>query len=155
MLTNRLTEVLDSRAIGYEIIHHEADYSAMRAAADTHTPGGEFAKAVVLETRRGPALAVLPAPKMVDFEKFAAAAGTDVVCLADEQTVASLFPDCEVGAEPPFGHLYGVPVYLDESLATEEYITFNAGSHDEAIRLRFRDYEEIEHPTHAAFATAP
>jgi len=155
MLKNRLTDVLNDKAIGYEVIHHQADYSAMEAAQDTHTPGKEFAKAVVIHTPAGPALAVLPAPRMVDFEKFAAVVGADEVRLATEDTLADLFPDCQTGAEPPFGHLYGMPVYVDEELVGEEYITFNAGSHDEAIRIRFADFEALEHPTHARFTVGP
>ena len=152
MLKNRLADVLSDKAIGYEIIHHEPDYSALETAEDTRTPGRGFAKSVVLNTPTGPALAVLAAPRMVDFEKFATVCGADEVRLANEDTIAELFPDCEVGAEPPFGHLYGVPVYVDEELADEEYITFNAGSHDEAIRIRFADFEALEHPTHARFS---
>jgi len=152
MLKNRLTKILDEKSITYEIIHHTPDYSALEAAHHTHTPGAEFAKAVVLNTDAGPALAVVPAPCMVDLAKFATVVGTEEVRLASESTIAELFPDCQVGAEPPFGHLYDMPVYVDVSLAGREYITFNAGSHDEAIRIRFADYERLEHPTHAHIA---
>ena len=89
---------------------------------------------------------------MVDIKRFARVIGADDVRLADEETIKGLFPDCEVGAEPPFGHLYGMPVFVEQSLTSEEYITFNAGSHDEAIRIRFEDYEKLEHPVHAHFA---
>ncbi len=154
MLKNRLTDVLDKKAIGYEVIHHRPDYSALETAQDTHTAGQEFAKAVLLSTPAGPVMAVLPAPCIVDVERFAKIVSADEVHLLPEGAMGDLFPDCQVGAEPPFGHLYGVPVYVDEGLAAEEYITFNAGSHDEAIRLRFRDYEGLEHPTRASFAIA-
>jgi len=152
MPKNRLTEILNDAAIAYEVIHHNPDYSALEAAHDTHTPGAEFAKAVVLNTDDGPALAVLPAPRMVDLAAFAAIAGTEKVRLANENTIRELFPDCQVGAEPPFGRLYDMPVYLDEDLAGQEYITFNAGTHDEAIRIRYADYERLESPTHGCFA---
>ena len=154
MLKNRLTDVLEAKAIGYEVIHHVADYSALETAHDTHTPGAEFAKAVVLYAPDGPVMAVLPAPSRVDIERFGEVLGTDEVRLANEASLRALFPDCQLGAEPPFGHLYGMRVYVDESLADEEYITFNAGSHDEAIRLRFTDYERLESPTRALFATS-
>jgi Ala-tRNA(Pro) deacylase len=151
MLMNRLTKTLTDNAIGFEIIHHRQDYSALEAAEDTHTAGSEFAKCVVVDTEEGPALAVLPAPRMVDFARFSEVVGGEVR-LANENRIAELFPDCQVGAEPPFGHLYDLPVYVDEELAGEEYITFNAGSHDEAVRILYRDYERLEHPTHARFA---
>ncbi len=153
MLKNRLTDILDKKAIGYEVIHHRPDYSALETAHDTHTAGQEFAKAVMLKTSKGPVMAVLQAPRMVDVERFAEIVGADDVHLMTESAMAELFPDCQVGAEPPFGHLYGVPVYVDEPLAGEEFITFNAGSHDEAIRIRYADYERLEHPTHAEFST--
>ncbi len=151
MPKNRLTELLHARAIGFELIHHPPDYSALEAAHDTHTPGAEFAKAVLVKTEEGPVLAVLPAPRMVDFAKFSQVVGCDA-CLAEENAIAELFPDCQVGAEPPFGQLYGMPVYVDEELAQQEYITFNAGTHDEAMRIRFSDYEALEHPKHANFS---
>jgi Ala-tRNA(Pro) deacylase len=152
MLKNRLTDVLSEKAVAFEVIHHRSDYSALETAEDTHTPGREFAKAVVLTTPEGAALAVLPAPLMVDIHKVGEVLGLEDVRLASEATIAELFPDCEVGAEPPFGHLYGVPVVLEESLAEQEFITFNAGSHDEAIRMRRQDYEALEHPRRARFA---
>lgn len=152
MPKNRLTELLHDQAIGFELIHHPPDYSALEAAHDTHTPGSEFAKTVLINTDAGPVLAVLPAPRMVDFGKLAAVTGSREVRLAEENAIAELFPDCQVGAEPPFGKLYDMPVFVDEELATQEYITFNAGTHDEAMRIRFADYERLEHPTHASFA---
>ncbi len=152
MLKNRLTDVLDKHAIGYEVIHHPPDYSALETAHDTHTAGQEFAKPVLLKTPTGPVMAVVQAPRMVDLDQFAAAVDAAEVELMAESTMADLFPDCQVGAEPPFGHLYGVPVYVDDALAAEEFITFNAGSHSEAIRIRYRDYERLEHPNHATFA---
>lgn len=152
MLKNRLTDILDKRAIGYEIIHHPVDFSALETAHDTHTAGQEFAKPVLLKTPGGPVMAVLQAPRMVDLDQFAAALDVPAVELMAESTLADLFPDCQVGAEPPFGHLYELPVYIDEALAAEEYITFNAGSHSEAVRIRYRDYEKIERPTRATFA---
>ena len=152
MLKNRLTDVLEKKAIPYEVIHHRPDYSALEAAEDTHTAGQEFAKAVMLTTSKGPVMAVVPAPRVVNVERLADIVDGEDVRLMSEKAMAKLFPDCQVGAEPPFGHLYGVPVYVDESLASEEFITFNAGSHEEAIRIRFRDYERLEHPRRAEFA---
>jgi Ala-tRNA(Pro) deacylase len=154
MLRNRATDVLDEAEIGYEVIHHRADYSAMETAEDTHTPGRQFAKVVVLTTPEGYVMAVLPATKRVDLPLFARIAGTAEVGLAGEDALASLFPDCQTGAEPPFGRPYCVPVYVEESLAEQETITFNAGTHDEAIRMRYADYERLERPRRARFAAS-
>ena len=153
MLKSRLTKVLDDESIGYEVIHHRVDYSAMETAEDTHTPGREFAKTVVLSTPEGHVLAVLPATHRVDIRRLMQVIGTSELQLAGEGALEALFPDCQVGAEPPFGRLYGVPVFIEESLTRHETITFNAGSHDEAIRMRFADYEQLEQPRRARFAT--
>lgn len=153
MLKNRLTSLLATEDITFELIHHEPDYSALETAHDTHTPGIAFAKSVVLNTDDGPVLAVLPAPCLVDLGEFAREIGEEEVTLADERTISELFPDCAIGAEPPFGHLYGMPVYIDAALCVQDDITFNAGSHDEAMRIRYVDYERLEQPTRGHFAT--
>jgi Ala-tRNA(Pro) deacylase len=145
-------ELLHREAVGYELIHHEPDYTALEAANDTHTPGREFAKCVVIEAPVGPVLAVLPASRSVDLARFADLVGGSEVHLTEEGRIEALFPDCQVGAEPPFGRLYEMPVYVDEELARQEYITFNAGTHDESLRISFRDYERLERPTYAEFS---
>ena len=142
LLTNRLTEYLDEAGVEYEIVHHKLDFSAQRAAADTHTPGRAFAKAVVLKTNEGFALAVIPAHRKIDFGKTHDLLGADVH-LADETDIARLFPDCEVGAEPPIGHLYGLPVYLAPDFADDAYITFNGGTHHEAVRMRYPQFADL------------
>jgi Ala-tRNA(Pro) deacylase len=148
MATTTLTAYLNENHVPFEVVHHRTDYTAQETAADTHTPGREFAKTVVLDIGdQGRAMAVLPAVFQVDMEKLRAGLGTRQVHLADEAEMSDLCPDCEVGAEPPFGNLYDVPVYVDPSLTVDEYITFNAGSHDDALRMRYEDYERLVHPT--------
>ena len=143
--TNRLLPYLDRHDIEYELIHHRLDYSAQRTAADTHTPGHAFAKVVVLEAQGRPVMAVVPAPEKVDLDKASDALGAPAK-LADETTLARLFPDAEVGAEPPFGNLYDLPVYVSPHLVDDESITFNAGSHEQAVRMRWADYEKMVQP---------
>ncbi|MEX0884843.1 MAG: YbaK/EbsC family protein [Phycisphaeraceae bacterium] len=143
--SNRLLPYLDQHDIEYELIHHRLDYSAQRAAADTHTPGRAFAKAVILDVGGQPVMAVVPAPEKIDLGKASQALGAEVK-LVDESTLARIFPDAEVGAEPPFGNLYDLPVYVSPHLVDDESITFNAGSHQQAVRMRWEDYERMVHP---------
>jgi len=142
LLANRLTEYLDETGVAYEIVHHRLDFSAQQTAADTHTPGRAFAKTVVLKTDHGFVLAVLPAHRKIDFGKAHDLLGPQTH-LADETDIAELFPDCEVGAEPPLGHLYGVQTYLSPEFADDAFITFNAGTHHEAVRMRYTDFERV------------
>ena len=143
----RLADLLEAEGVEYEVIHHKTDYTALQAAQDTETPGWEFAKTVVLEAGGESVLAVLPAPARIDREKLGAVVGKGVALLADESRMRELFPDCDVGAEPPFGTLYDLPVYVDTHLADDEYITFNAGTHEEAVRMRYSDFERLARPT--------
>ena len=146
MPMNRVTEYLDEHRVPYEVLHHEGDCTAQEAAADTHTPGRAFAKTVLIGMPRGHAMAVVPALCKLDLEKVRQGVGTRRLALADEPTMDQLCPDCEVGAEPPFGNLYGLPVYVDPTLTRDEYITFNGGTHQDAIRMKYSDYERLVHP---------
>ena len=153
-LSSRLVEFLDQQRIEYEVIHHPRDYTAQQTAADTHTPGRAFAKAVmVVADGVRPVMLVIPAHHRVDLKLAARALNATTVVLASEQQLQRWFPDCEVGAEPPFGNLYDVPVYVSPTLAADEDITFNGGSHDEAVRLPFRIYQDLVHPKIADVAT--
>ena len=147
MPIKKLFDLLEGEGISYEIIRHRADYTAQETAADTHTPGREFAKTVLLDLGdRGHAMAVVPATYRLDLEKIRRSLRTPRVELASEDLMRDLCPDCEVGAVPPFGNLYDLPVFVDPTLASDEMITFNAGTHEEALRVRFADYERVVHP---------
>jgi Ala-tRNA(Pro) deacylase len=136
---------LDENGVEYERIHHQRDFTALETAAHTHTPGRQFAKAVVVRVGGKLALAVLPSHHVVDLERFAAGVGAEVE-IAAEKEFAHLCPDCEEGAIPPFGNLYGVPVYVSPELAEQERITCVAGHHAEAIRLDYRDFQRLVEP---------
>ncbi|MDJ0976749.1 MAG: YbaK/EbsC family protein [Planctomycetota bacterium] len=146
MSCERLFRALEESEIQYEVLHHKRDFIAQETAHDTHTPGAAFAKSVVLTTGERSALAVIPAPEHVDLDKAADALGATEAVLADEERMAELFPDCEVGAEPALGNLYGLPVLVDPALSENEFITFNAGTHEEAIRIRYDDYKRMARP---------
>ena len=146
-VTNRLKKLLDEGRIPHEVLHHAKDYTALETAYDTGTPGPEFAKAVVLNADGVHVMAVVPASHRVDLDRMRRAIGAREVTLVDEERLSRLFPDCEVGAEPPFGRLWGLPVFASFDLAAERDITFNAGTHRDAIRMRFEDYRAAAQPT--------
>jgi Ala-tRNA(Pro) deacylase len=153
-LPSRLNSFLDSKQIHYESLAHTTSYTAQGVAAVMQISGKEMAKTVVLragEQGEETILAVLPGPRHVKLEKFSAAIGKPVR-LATELEFSSLFPDCELGAMPPFGSLYDLPVYVDESLAKDAEIVFNAGTHRDAVRMRYDDFLRIANPTVCSFA---
>jgi len=155
MPASKLKEFLDSHNIGYVTITHSPAYTAQGIAASAHVKGKELAKTVMIEVDGKLAMAVLPAPYKVDFDLLKAATGSDNVHLASEEQFESLFPGCEVGAMPPFGNLYGMEVYAAQSLAEDEEIAFNAGSHTELIRMSYHDFETLVKPKILRFAAHP
>ncbi|MHC5023710.1 MAG: aminoacyl-tRNA deacylase [Planctomycetota bacterium] len=146
MPLERLKETLDEHHVKYETIAHDPAYTAQGIAATAHIPGQELAKTVMVKLDGRLAMCVLPATRKISFEKVRKATGSEKVELATEAEFAARFPSCEVGAMPPFGNLYDLDVFADESLAEDEIIAFNAGSHVELIRLAFADYQELVHP---------
>ena len=147
----RLKNFLDENQIPYSVLAHTTAYTAQGAAATMQISGKELAKTVVLWTGEEMILAILPAPDHVRLDKLAAELGRSVR-LATEQEFSSLFPDCELGAMPPFGSLYNLPVYVDESLAADGTIVFNAGTHHDAIRIRYDDFVRLAKPKVCSFA---
>jgi Ala-tRNA(Pro) deacylase len=152
MLTQKLTSLLERSRVHYQTVSHPRAYTSQGLAAAMRIPGRELAKTVVLKVDGGYLLAVLPAPARVDFQRFRAASGAATVELAPESEFQGLFPGCDLGAEPPFGELYGLPVWVDESLARDESIVFNGGTHSEAVRIAYQDFERLAHPKVARFA---
>ena len=146
MIPFRVMTCLDESAAAYHVVQHRQDTTAKEAAADTRTPTWAFAKSVLVLADGRFVLVVLPASEMVDFAKLREALGAREVHLASESSMLKLFPDCELGAEPPMGNLYNLPVFVSDSIPRDEEITFNAGTHTEAIRMRYRDFERIVQP---------
>lgn len=146
VLSNRLKSFLDHNGIAYETIHHRRDYTAQETAQDCHVPGIEFAKAVLVMVDGKAALAVLPAHHIVDERKLAHALGARKVRLAPEEQVRDLFPDCELGAEPPFGNLYDLKTYLSAAMAGDERVTFNSGTHEDVVRISMPEYQRLVQP---------
>ena len=147
----RLRELLDRHGARYQILEHPPAYTARATARSMHLPGREVAKVVVIRHGGALSLAVLPAQARIELERLGAALH-DRVALAPEAEIAAAFPDCEMGAMPPFGSLYGLKTYLDESLTHDRHIAFNAGTHVEAIRMPLEDYRRVAAPIVLWFA---
>lgn len=152
MPLTKLREFLDSNKIAYVVISHSVAYTAQGIAALAHIPGKELAKTVMVKLDGELAMAVLPASALVDLPKLRAAAGAGAIALASEAEFRDRFPDCETGAMPPFGNLYGMAVFVDAKLAQDKEIAFNAGSHRELMRLAYADFERLVKPTVVSFA---
>jgi Ala-tRNA(Pro) deacylase len=153
MPVQKMIELLDSHQIKYTILTHSVAYTAQGVAALTHTPGKELAKTVIVDLDGALAMAVLPASGTVNVSELRAATGAKTLALAKEPEFKDWFPDCETGAMPPFGNLYGMRVFVDESLTYDKEIAFNAGSHRELMRLAYEDFEKLVKPTVLRFAT--
>ncbi len=143
MPLTKLREFLDSSHIRYLVISHSVAYTAQGIAALVHLSGKKLAKTVIVKIDGVLAMAVVPASMHVDLDLLRTAAGAGVVEVATEQEFKDAFPDCETGAMPPFGNLYDMPVYADASLAENEEITFNAGTHRELMRMGWRDLTRL------------
>lgn len=142
----RLKAIFEKEKIPYRTIPHTEVFTSPELAASIHASGRQVAKVVMVASNRKTYMAVLPAHLKLDLKRFADLAGEKRVTLMSEKNFGRLFPDCEVGAEPPFGNLYGVPVFVDEHLAHEYEIYFQAGSHREVMAIRFEDFDRIVHP---------
>ncbi len=152
MPVRKLREFLDMNKIKYVAIGHSPAFTAQQIAASAHIPGKELAKTVMIKIDSRMAMAVLPASHKVDFEMLKDIVGTENIELATEREFKDLFPECEIGAMPPFGNLYGMDVYVAESLTDDEDIAFNAGSHTELIKMAYDDFEKLVKPRVVAFS---
>ncbi len=153
MPVQRLKEFLDKNDIRYVLISHSRAFTAAATAAVTHTPGKEIAKTVVVKVDGELAMAVVPGSRHLDLKALEEGLNAREVKLVTEEEFKNVFPDCELGAMPPFGTLYGLSVYADEKLEDDPEIAFNAGSHRELLRMQFADYERLEHPRILRIAT--
>lgn len=146
MPIRKLREFLDSHAVRYFVVSHSPAYTAQEIAASAHVPGKELAKTVIVTIAGKMAMVVLPASRQLDFNLLRELSGTQEVELASEKEFVDLFPECEIGAMPPFGNLYGIDVYVSEELEDDDDIAFNAGAHTELLRLSYDSYKRLVHP---------
>ena len=152
MPINKLKEYLDSHNVEYITISHSKAYTAQKTASTVHMPGKELAKTVIVKFDGKMAMAVLPASYQIDFDQIKIAAGAKKVEISSETEFRDRFPDCELGAMPPFGNLYGMEVFVAKSLAENEDIAYNACSHTELIKHNYRDFDRLVKPTILKFS---
>jgi Ala-tRNA(Pro) deacylase len=151
MPARKLKEFLQKENVKYVSILHSTAYTAQEVAASAHVTGKELAKTVIVELDGKMAMAVLPANRKIVLQDLREVTGSDQVKFATEEEFRLKLPECETGAMPPFGNLYGMDVYLAESLTANDQIAFNAGSHSEVIRMSFIDFERLVKPKVVSF----
>ena len=152
MLVERAKRLLETGGIPYEILPHREAYTAQGIAAAVHVSGWLVAKVVLVRaTGEGPVMVVVPASCRIDLASVARVLGKPSVALVPESEMQALFPDCETGAEPPFGSLYGLPVWVDACFPEAGDFTFQAGNHHEVVRLKYADWAKLAQPKVAEF----
>ncbi len=146
-----VTQFLSGQGVQYKTLLHRPTFDAQRMAQAVHINGNYVAKTVVLRADGRDVLAVLQATHHVDLDAVRDLLGAASIDLASEREFSDKFPDCQLGALPPFGSQYGMRTLVDSSLAGDEEIVFEGNTHEEAVRLRFDDYVRLEHPMVASF----
>ena len=149
-MTN-LQSYLDDMGVSYRVSHHPTAYTAQMLAEAEHVPGRKVIKPVVIQADGHFVMCALPACYRVDLGELKEQLQADQIKLADEAMLAGLFPGCAVGAEPPIGRLYGMTTLMDESLIADDRVTFQAGTHEDAITMTLADYRRVAQPEVAYF----
>lgn len=148
----RLVSYLNEHQVPFQAQQHARAFSAQKIAEGEHIPGNMVAKTVIILADNKMMALVLPASYRADLNKFRAILGAKEVRLAHEEEFTDAFPDCAVGAMPPFGNLYGMPVYVEESLSKQDTIVFPDGTYTETMSLHYADFDRLVHPQVIAFA---
>ncbi|MGD1278316.1 MAG: YbaK/EbsC family protein [Tepidisphaeraceae bacterium] len=147
-----LQSYLDEKGVHYSVSRHPAVYTAQALAEAEHIPGRRVIKPVVIQADGKSVLCVVPASYRIDLDKVRQLLHANSVALADEQKLQELFPDCELGAEPPIGCIYGMPTYVDEALMQDVHVTFQAGTHEDAVTMPLADYRRVAEAQIAQFS---
>lgn len=150
-IPTKIKDFLDEEQVSYQLLQHTLAYTAMEVAGAQHVPGKDMAKSVIVNADGQTIMCVLPSTHIIDFEKLKMVVGAKDIRLVRESELSKLFPDCELGAEPPFGPIYGLKVFVDKVLANSDEIVFNAGTHTDTLRLKFKDFVRLTNPTIAEF----
>jgi Ala-tRNA(Pro) deacylase len=140
-------DFLEQNHVRYSVISHTPAYTAPEIAANCHIPGKFMAKVVIVKADGKFAMAVVPANQKVNLKELKGLIGVSKIELATEYEFKDKFPDCELGAMPPFGNLYDMDVYVAEALTKDKQIAFNAGNHSELIRITYQDFAKLVHPS--------
>lgn len=150
-----IIRTLKHNHIPYDIVLHSKTFSSVKTAEVTHTKGKEFAKPIMINVDGKIVMTVLPANYTLDLKRIKESLGAETVYLASEDEFSPIFKDSVIGAMPPFGNLYGLKVLMDRDMMDDNEITFNACSHQEAIRMKFADYKRLVHPRFANIHRTP
>ena len=148
----KVVELLNSKGVHYEMSQHRPTFTAQQMAAEEHVPGMNVAKPVIVKADQTYYLCVLPACCKIDLDELKEALEVKKVKLADEDEISGLFDDCALGAEPPFGDLYGLETIMDKTLESDPYIVFQAGTHESAIQMSMDDYRKLAKPRVLTFS---
>ena len=152
VLANRTVRFLEDNRVAFDVIPHRESYTAQGVAATSHVSGWRLAKVLVVDSAgKDPLIVVLPASCRLDLPALERLTGRSELRLAPELDVQKLFPDCETGAMPPFGNLYGLPVWVDACFPKSQEFVFQAGNHHEVVKVRYEDFERLVKPTVADF----
>ncbi len=146
MISPILRNYLEHEKVTFQVKQHQPTVDACRTAQAAHVPGRTFAKTVIVKADNALKMVVIPSTDEVHLSELQQALGARKLTLADESEFESAFPDCETGAMPPFGNLYNMEVFVNEHLREDEHIVFNAGGHDEVMRMSYRDYDRLVNP---------
>jgi Ala-tRNA(Pro) deacylase len=148
----RLEKYLRENGVGFEVKTHEQAFTMQEVAAALHVPGNQVAKVVIVCAGKDKVMLVLPAPYRMNVDLVRDLVGAKKIRLAKEEEFADLFPDCATGAMPPFGNLYGVPVYVDRSMAEEPDMVFRIGTHRETMKIAYADFVRLAQPVVGDFS---
>ena len=142
----RVIKFLDDSAVPYDVTDHAPTFTAQQRAAAEHEPGRYVAKPVIVKVDGKYMMCVLAACSKIDLGALKNQLGAKHVELALEKEIGEMFDDCELGAEPPFGNLYDLPVIMDKALEKDDHIVFQAGTHSQAIQMSMDDYRKLVKP---------
>ena len=142
----QITEYLDKNKVKYQVCSHRPTFTAQHMAAEEHVPGMDVAKPVLVQADGKYYMCVLPACCKVDLDKLSEQLGVKEVHLATEKEMAKIFPDCELGAEPPFGNMFDLETLMDKGLGEDGYVVCQAGTHEQAVRIELEDYKKLTNP---------
>lgn len=148
----RIAEYLESQHVPFERLSHPQAFAAQEVAYSLHISGKQLAKAVVLKADDNPVMVVLPASHRLSIKDLRGLLDVHRLEMTSETELAAIFPDCELGAIPPFGNLYGMAVWVDQACSDSEEIVFCAGSHIDCLRMKYSDYAKAVSPHTGRFS---
>lgn len=150
-IAEKIIKYLDQKHVGYQILQHALAYTAMETAGAQHIPGKQLIKSVIVKADGKYIMCVLPSIHIINFDKLKKITQSKEIYLATEDEIKNLFPDFEVGAEPPFGDLFGLEVYVDRAVSENEEIVFNAGTHTDTLKIKYKDFTLLTKSKEANF----